>query len=526
MVSTVDFSGLVAEVGALKAADPEALAQNLRVASERLISAMDTIAVEDGAFVEAVLSTAAHLEANGNHVESTALIDKANRFVVINKWSAATQLSFMCARIRVAAIQYGGGADEGELSIRIASLAKTDTLKRFARAQLLLTAHIDATCCGTVVSSVATRLSLEERSTLSGYAGCLADMFAAYSYAREERWDKCIDSLSGFRKAHKDGDWYTWFSDAIHSLGVVAQYIGSESLPQNVMCEIELGADNVQSRLQSVVSFVSVANAASMYAKFGHKTLLAEIATDIENTERTAYVPYELGLSICAMNNAASGLYTADYMRATLASIVNTHSARMLKPFIAKYLPDLLDAVGTQSVEGPTEQKYSFRALCESFNVDSRNDVHQLVWASFMTHLQETDDVINNDNLRMASIITRLCRYLGKTEGEILAISVALLATPDFRRQWRTKLPVITLSLNSLDELANMAKLLGGWTVFEAFDRERDNYTARLQNMQLNAKTADTKVVIKAATFLFQLTNLRRTIDEDTANMLSKLSGL
>jgi hypothetical protein len=70
-----------------------------------------------------------------------------------------------------------------------------------------------------------------------------------------------------------------------------------------------------------------------------------------------------------------------------------------------------------------------------------------------------------------------------------------------------------------------LAKHLVSWTSFEAFDRERDKYTKRLQRMQVNAKTADAKAITKAATFLVQLTNLRRAIADDTAIMLSSISG-
>jgi hypothetical protein len=525
MISTEGFSSLLTDVGALKAAGPVALAKNLRIASDRLITAMSSMVVEDATFVETVVSTAAHLEANGNNVECIALLDEASRLAFTHKWSAATQLSLICARIRVAAILHGAGADDGGFSARISRIATTDTLKRFARAQLLLTAHIDATCCGSVGASVATRLTPDDRAALSGYAGCLADLFAAYSYTREERWDDCLASVASFRKAHQNGGWYVWFSDPLDSLGILAQYIGEDSISDGVLAGLELRADNVPRRLTSIVSFVSVAHTASMYAKFGHKTQLAALAADLENTERTAYIPAALGLGISAMNNAASGLYTADSMSAKLASVVNAHSARMLKPFVEKYLPDLLDAVKAQPAEGPTGRRYSFRALCESLSQDSGNDVHRHIWTSFMTHLHDSGDAIHNENLRMASVIARLCRFLGKTEAEILAISVDLLATPDFRRLARAALPAITLTPDALEAVSELARELVGWTSFEAFDRDRDRYTVRLQRMQANAKTAGAKEVTKAAKFLFQLTNLRRAIDEDTAHMLNSLSG-
>ena len=525
MVSSVVFSSLLGEVGALKAVGPAAIAETLRLASERLIAAMPTMLVEAEDFVEAVVSTAASLEANGNNVECIALLDDESKLAFTNKWSAATQLSLICARIRVASILHGAGADDGGFSERISRIATTDGLKRFARAQLLLIAHIDATCCGSVGASVATRVTAENRAALTGYAGCLADLFEAYSYTREERWDECLASVARFRTAHKDEAWYVWFSDAIDSLGILSQYIVVDSISDDVIAGLALRTDNLQSRLTSIVLFVSVMTTASMYAKFGHKAALASLAADLENAEGSAYIPNALGLGIRAMNNAASGLYNADSMRATIDWTVNENSTRMLKPFVEKHLPDLLDAVVAQPVEGQTEQRYSLRALCESLAKNSRNDVHEYVWASFITHLHASGDSTQNENLRMASVIARLCRHLGKNEAEIVAISVDLLATPYFRHLSRGALPAITLSPDSLDAVGDLAKHLVGWTSFEAFDRERDKYTERLQRMQVTAKTADAKAITKAATFLVQLTNLRRAIEDDTAIMLSSISG-
>ncbi|MCA2997360.1 MAG: hypothetical protein ING75_02040 [Rhodocyclaceae bacterium] len=507
------------ELAALNAASPRAFHLRLSAMAANILEELRSpYATNITELVDSALDIAAHFEATGPYSDALTFVSSLCDLSQ-GKWPARQAVDLHSAKLRLTAAVYGAGAVEKDATLL--SLCNTESLRHRLRANMMLIAHVDATFCCTPYASRITRLSDSQRNELFGFSRVLADLFVAYSWGREAKWDDCARALAEFRRQHATSQWMAYFSDAVESLSILLNVAKTGTIDASARNALAVMSENVPRRMMSVLAFLSVANAATVYAKLRNVDELGRLASELENEDKPIYVAATLGLGLRTMAYASKGIYTRQALDDTLANLVNTHMGRMLKPFAANFLPHLVGQLEVIKGLDTEPSALSFTTLGKELSA-APDSVESSVSTALVQHLKSTagpDD--ESYGLRRLAVIRRLCKYMGFTESQTLSICVDLLGSPDFRRLALLSICKADVSESIVDEVLSIGNELVGWTIFEAFDLQRDKYLARLERMYANATDPDKRKVLRAALLLFQLTNLRRAVDVDVVALLN-----